>query len=95
MRWPNLTILNLANHRFFGIIPSSIGSLSFIETTDLQNNSFSGEITQSLGNCNHLRFVDMSYDKFSGILSDQIGERLSSLNFLILKSNHFYGEIPL
>ncbi|GKU99125.1 hypothetical protein SLEP1_g12017 [Rubroshorea leprosula] len=95
MHWSNLKILNLADNHLYGKIPSSVGSFSWIETFDLQNNNFSGEIPYFLRNCNKLQFLGLSNNKLSGVIPDWIGERLSSLNFLLLKSNHFVGEIPL
>ncbi|GKV39664.1 hypothetical protein SLEP1_g47402 [Rubroshorea leprosula] len=93
--WTNLRILNLANNHLFGKIPSSIGSLSYLESLGLQNNNFSGEIPWSLGNCSALQFLDLSYNRFSGIIPAWVGERLSSLIFLLLRSNNFSGDIPL
>ncbi|GLU19482.1 hypothetical protein SLE2022_357310 [Rubroshorea leprosula] len=95
MRWSSLRILNLANNHFFGKIPSFVGSLSLIETFDLQNNSLSGKIPSSLRNCSKLQFLGLSNNRLSGIIPSWIGERLNSLNFLLLKSNYFIGEIPL
>ncbi|GKV47903.1 hypothetical protein SLEP1_g54753 [Rubroshorea leprosula] len=95
MRWSSLRILNLANNHFFGKIPSFVGFLSLIETFDLQNNSLSGKIPGSLRNCSKLQFLGLSNNRLSGIIPSWIGERLNSLNFLLLKSNYFIGEIPL
>ncbi|GKV47906.1 hypothetical protein SLEP1_g54756 [Rubroshorea leprosula] len=95
MRWSSLRILNLANNHFFGKIPSFVGSLTLIETFDLQNNSLSGKIPGSLRNCSKLQFLGLSNNRLSGIIPSWIGERLNSLNFLLLKSNYFIGEIPL
>ncbi|GKV30347.1 hypothetical protein SLEP1_g39164 [Rubroshorea leprosula] len=95
MRWTSLVILNLANNHLFGKIPSSIGYLSRLESLGLQNNNFSGEIPRALGNCSALQFLDLNYNSFSGIIPAWIGERLSSLTFLLLGSNNFNGDIPL
>ncbi|GLU19470.1 hypothetical protein SLE2022_357200 [Rubroshorea leprosula] len=95
MHWSSLQILNLANNHFFGKISSFVGSLSLIETLDLQNNNLSGKIPNSLRNCNKLQFLGLSKNRLSGIIPSWIGERSNSLNFLLLNSNHFVGEIPL
>ncbi|GKV30617.1 hypothetical protein SLEP1_g39411 [Rubroshorea leprosula] len=94
-RWTSLVIMNLANNHLFGKIPSSIGSLHRLESLGLQNNSFSGEIPWSLGNCSALQYLDLNYNSFSGKIPAWIGERLSSLTFLLLRSNNFSGDIPL
>ncbi|GKV45930.1 hypothetical protein SLEP1_g52956 [Rubroshorea leprosula] len=95
MRWTSLVILNLADNHFFGKIPSSIGSLYRLESLGLQNNNFSGGIPWSLGNCSDLQFLGLNYNSFSGKIPTWIGERLSSLIFLLLRSNNFSGDIPL
>ncbi|GLT65180.1 hypothetical protein SLA2020_376260 [Shorea laevis] len=95
MQWTSLVILNLANNNLFGKIPSSIGSLYRLESLGLQSNNFSGEIPWSLGNCSALQFLDLNYNSFSGKIPTWIGERLSSLIFLLLRSNNFSGGIPL
>ncbi|GLT99972.1 hypothetical protein SLE2022_173730 [Rubroshorea leprosula] len=94
-QWPRLVILNLANNNLSGKIPSSIGSLYNLQSLSLQNNNFSGEIPWSLGNCSALQFLDLNYNSFSGKIPTWIGERLSSLIFLLLGSNNFSGDIPL
>nr|XP_023877016.1 receptor-like protein EIX2 [Quercus suber] len=38
MQWPKLVILNLAGNHFFGEVPSSLGSLSVLNTLSLNNN---------------------------------------------------------
>ncbi|GKV47910.1 hypothetical protein SLEP1_g54760 [Rubroshorea leprosula] len=95
MQWTSLVILNLANNHLFGKIPSSIGSLYHLESLGLQNNNFSGEMPRSLRNCSALQFLDLNYNSFSGKIPTWIGERLSSLIFLLLRSNNFSGGIPL
>ncbi|GKV47919.1 hypothetical protein SLEP1_g54769 [Rubroshorea leprosula] len=95
MQWTSLAILNLANNHLFGKIPSSIGYLHRLESLGLQNNNFSGEIPLSLGNCSALQFLNLNNNSFFGKIPTWIGERLSSLIFLLLRSNHFSGDIPL
>ncbi|GLU19486.1 hypothetical protein SLE2022_357350 [Rubroshorea leprosula] len=94
-QWPRLVILNLANNHLFGKIPNSIGSLYHLESLDLQNNNFSGEIPSSLGSCSALQFLNLNYNSFFGKIPTWIGEKLSSLIFLLLRSNNFSGDIPL
>ncbi|GKV29215.1 hypothetical protein SLEP1_g38161 [Rubroshorea leprosula] len=95
MQWTTLEVLNLENNHLFGKIPSSIGSFHRHESLGLQYNSFSGEIPWSLGNCSALQYLDLNYNSFSGKIPTWIGERLSSLSFLLLRSNNFSGDIPL
>ncbi|XP_048426977.1 receptor-like protein EIX1 [Pyrus x bretschneideri] len=60
----------------------------------LQDNKLSGELP-SLENCTELRVVDLGANKLSGKIPTWIGPNLSMLLVLRLKSNEFYGSIPL
>ncbi|KAF2312206.1 hypothetical protein GH714_028509 [Hevea brasiliensis] len=90
-----LIVLNLADNKFSGKIPTSVGSLSELQTFSLRNNSFSGEIPLSLRNCSRLRFLDLSYNRLSGKIPAWIGESQHNLVFFNLQSNEFHGSIPV
>uniref|UniRef100_A0A453MVY7 Uncharacterized protein n=1 Tax=Aegilops tauschii subsp. strangulata TaxID=200361 RepID=A0A453MVY7_AEGTS len=45
--------------------------------------------------CPQLIFLDLGLNQFSGALPAWIGEKLLSLSFLRLRSNMFYGHIPV
>lgn len=92
--WPMLIVLKLANNHFSGEIPSSVGSLSWLESVSLRNNNLFGEIPQSLGNCDYLQFVDLSHNMFSGMIPYWIGDMLPNITYLLLRSNNFHGAIP-
>lgn len=95
MEWPQLNILNLANNNFSGEIPSSIGSLSWLEALALHSNSLYGKLPPSWNNCSMLIFLDLSTNGLWREIPAWIGESLSSLIFLSLHSNEFSGSIPL
>ena len=95
MYWPNLVILNLAGNNFYGEVPSSLGLLSQLKTVSLSNNSFSGDLPFSLKNCSSLTFINFENNRFFGKVPTWIGEDLPQLIILILRSNKFYGSIPL
>ncbi|KAJ6764864.1 RECEPTOR-LIKE PROTEIN 12 ISOFORM X1 [Salix koriyanagi] len=77
-----------------GKIPSSVGSLFFLQTLSLHNNTLHGELPMSLKNCSMLKFLDLGENRLSGEIPPWIGESLSSLMFLSLQSNEFIGSIP-
>lgn len=60
---------------------------------DLSNNSLSGQLPRSLQNCTLLRFLQLEENKLSGSIPAWIGERISSLIILSLRSNKFHGNI--
>ncbi|RWR91840.1 receptor-like protein 12 [Cinnamomum micranthum f. kanehirae] len=45
-------------------------------------------------NCTELKTLDLGENGFSGTIPTWIGERLSFLKFLILRSNKFHGNLP-
>nr|GMC99876.1 LRR receptor-like serine/threonine-protein kinase GSO2 [Ipomoea batatas] len=50
----DLHVLNLANNRFSGKVPNSLGSLLELESLHLRNNNLTGELPSSLQNCTSL-----------------------------------------
>ncbi|KAM2975982.1 hypothetical protein FF1_002078 [Malus domestica] len=94
MQFQNLFSLNMAMNNFSGKIPSSLGYLKRAELLRLHDNKLSGELP-SLENCTELRVVDLGANKLSGKIPAWIGPSLTKLLVLRLKSNEFYGSIPL
>ncbi|XP_024922831.3 receptor-like protein EIX2 [Ziziphus jujuba] len=91
----NLVVLNLANNfELSGKVPTSIGSLTHMQTLRLTNNKFIGEIPLSLKKCTELVVMDMGDNKLSGPIPSWIGKSLQNLVILILRSNDFNGSIP-
>ncbi|KAK4845390.1 hypothetical protein QYF36_004437 [Acer negundo] len=60
----------------------------------LSNNHLSGEIPSTFKNCTDIYTVDLGHNKLSGEIPAWLGERISSLLILSLRSNMFYGKIP-
>uniref|UniRef100_A0A0E0FP86 non-specific serine/threonine protein kinase n=1 Tax=Oryza nivara TaxID=4536 RepID=A0A0E0FP86_ORYNI len=58
-------------------------------------NKLSGKFPSFLQNCQQLIFLDLANNQLSGPLPVWIGEKLPSLAFLRLRSNMFYGHIPI
>ncbi|CAH1436229.1 unnamed protein product [Lactuca virosa] len=89
-----LKVLNLGYNNLCGRIPTSIESLFKLEVLYLYNNDFSGELPLSLKNCTSLTSLNLGVNRFSGNVPVWIGENLSGLYVLILRSNNFFGTIP-
>ncbi|CAI9290001.1 unnamed protein product [Lactuca saligna] len=90
-----LKVLNLEHNNLFGRLPPSIGSLMQLNALYLYKNNFSGELPLSLKNCTSLISLNLGANKFSGKVPVWIGENLTGLYVLILRSNNFFGTIPL
>ncbi|XP_068316299.1 receptor-like protein EIX2 [Pyrus communis] len=84
----------MAKNNLSGKIPSSLGYLKDVVLLRLQDNKLSGELP-SLENCTKLRVLDLGDNKLSGKIPTWIGPSLTKLLVLRLKSNGFYGSIPL
>ncbi|KAI3716507.1 hypothetical protein L1987_67428 [Smallanthus sonchifolius] len=90
-----LKVLNLGHNNLFGRLPASIESLIKLEVLYLYKNEFSGELPSSLKNCTSLNFLNSGANNFSGNVPVWIGENLSRLYVLSLRSNSLFGTIPL
>uniref|UniRef100_A0A803QA49 Leucine-rich repeat-containing N-terminal plant-type domain-containing protein n=1 Tax=Cannabis sativa TaxID=3483 RepID=A0A803QA49_CANSA len=90
-------VLKLNNNRLFGEIPNSICSSSYssIETLQLGHNNFSGKFPSTLKNCTQLRVLDLGDNNLEDALPLWIGEALTDLVLLSVKSNQVYGNVPL
>nr|GMD30743.1 receptor-like protein 12 isoform X1 [Ipomoea batatas] len=91
----SLSFVNLANNKFSGEIPSSIGYLNMIDSLHLRNNFLIGELPLSLKNCTSLRILDLGENQLSGGIPEWIGKSLIELKVLYLHSNELNGSIPI
>ncbi|XP_062028811.1 receptor-like protein EIX2 [Rosa rugosa] len=93
MQFQELQVLDLGKNKLSGKIPSSLGNLQGIAILRLHDNNFSGELP-SLENCTQLLMVDLGNNKLSGKIPTWIGQSLTDLLILRLRSNEFNGIIP-
>lgn len=90
----SLEVLVLATNKLSGQIPISIGSLTEIEALHLGNIFFTNEIPDSLKSCTKLTTFDVGENRLSGPKPTWMGETLSNLIVLSLRSNRLSGSIP-
>ncbi|XP_062027292.1 receptor-like protein EIX2 [Rosa rugosa] len=93
MQFQELQVLDLGKNKLSGKIPSSLGNLQGIGVLRLHDNNFSGELP-SLENCTRLFMVDLGNNNLSGKIPTWIGQSLTYLLTLRLRSNEFNGIIP-
>ncbi|KAM0066246.1 putative non-specific serine/threonine protein kinase [Helianthus debilis subsp. tardiflorus] len=89
---PALESLSLSNNYIAGIIPHSIGNLSFLRTLYLIDNQIYGPIPYSIGRLSSLEVLDVSYNRLDGSLPDSLGQ-LSKLTLLYFSNNLLTGVV--
>ncbi|XP_054795130.1 receptor-like protein EIX2, partial [Prosopis cineraria] len=94
MTWRHLQTVNLENNNFIGILNISIGSFPWLETLNLRNNNLFGNFPTFLKNTSNLVSLDLGMNQFSERIPSWVGQRLSNLRILVLRSNKFCGPIP-
>ncbi|CAL9137623.1 unnamed protein product [Musa acuminata var. zebrina] len=95
--WKNsssLFILDVSSNKLQGRIPDSLSNLQSLRSLHLSNNNLIGQIPLSLKGCTNLVTLDLAYNNFIGNIPVWIGESLSYLKTLSLRSNAFNGSIP-
>ncbi|KAL2334893.1 hypothetical protein Fmac_016106 [Flemingia macrophylla] len=90
-----LLFLDLSNNKLSGKIPTSMGTLLKLEALVLGNNNLMGELPPTLKNCSNLVELDVGENMLSGPIPNWIGENMLQLTILIMRGNHFSGNIPI
>ncbi|XP_016558360.2 receptor-like protein EIX2 [Capsicum annuum] len=92
-----LKALDLGNNNLSGSVPSSLGQLIQLQSLHLNDNKFSGGVPFSLKNLFSLETLDLGNNRLSGKFPAWISDGFQNLRILILRlrSNSFYGELPL
>lgn len=95
-----LWLVDISGNKLTGSIPDCSFNTSTKNTSlNIVNlslgNKLSGKFPSFLQNCQQLIFLDLANNQLSGPLPVWIGEKLPSLAFLRLRSNMFYGHIPI
>ncbi|XP_052486452.1 receptor-like protein EIX2 [Gossypium raimondii] len=90
----SLTLFDLSNNLFSGVVPDCFGSFPFLQALNLGDNSFSGSLPSSLGSLVSLEMLSLRGNKFSGVLPSSL-QNCAELKFLDLSDNELSGEIPM
>ncbi|CAL9109951.1 unnamed protein product [Musa acuminata var. zebrina] len=88
-----LSHLNLSNNSLTGLLPSSIRSLSSIQTFLLCRNQLTGLIPRAIGSLSHAIKLDLSCNGLLGSIPPEIGN-CTRLTYLDLSQNNLSGPIP-
>ncbi|CAL9165053.1 unnamed protein product, partial [Musa hybrid cultivar] len=99
--WNNssrIDVMDFSSNNISGVIPESICSISTLRSLHLSNNSLSGdlsgELPLSLKDCGNLYLLDAENNNLKGEIPTWIGENITHLRFLNLRSNMLFGDIP-
>ncbi|KAL8233844.1 hypothetical protein R6Q59_019944 [Mikania micrantha] len=79
---PALESLSLSKNNIVGIIPHSIGELSFLRELDLAYNQLNGSIPCSLGQLTKLAHLDFSDNLLTGIVTEAHFAKLVNMKYL-------------
>ncbi|KAH9319466.1 hypothetical protein KI387_021235, partial [Taxus chinensis] len=88
-----LTLLDLPDNSFNGIVPSMLGHLPHLERLFLDKNKLDGIIPKSLGRAKKLGLLSLGENMLSGSIPDSLGD-LPQLRQLFLYHNQLSGKIP-
>ncbi|CAN6225985.1 unnamed protein product [Urochloa humidicola] len=89
----SLVVLGIAGNQLSGMIPSSIGELSYLISLDLSRNRLGGEIPASVKKLPHLERLSLAHNLLNGTIPAEINQ-LHALRVLDLSSNLLTGVIP-
>ncbi|KAM1122925.1 hypothetical protein FF1_004372 [Malus domestica] len=90
---PKLQVLNLAENRLNGTIPSSLCDMQNLIILSLRSNQFYGEFPEVWSVWHDIWVVDVADNNLSGNIPSSMGVP-SSLYILKMNNNNFGGEIP-
>ncbi|CAK9142411.1 unnamed protein product [Ilex paraguariensis] len=90
----SMIFLDLSQNFLSGSIPTSLGSLSYLQVLNLRQNELSGNIPYSLGGLKVIEILDLSDNQLEGNIPGSLGI-LSFLVDLDLSNNNLSGLIPV
>ncbi|KAH6554659.1 hypothetical protein KP509_1Z317000 [Ceratopteris richardii] len=94
-KWPsrNITVLHLSHNELQGGIPSSLLSLTKLESMDLSFNNLEGRLPENLDALQNLQYLSLASNQLTGGIPSFI-QNLRSLVYIDLSNNLFHGPIP-
>jgi|SaaInlStandDraft_5_1057022.scaffolds.fasta_scaffold12453_2 hypothetical protein len=85
--------LELSRNQLSGVIPASLGQLSFLDHLDLSSNNLIASIPSALCNLTSLETFLLNNNALQGSIPDDIGE-LEDLQYFDVSNNRISGSIP-
>ncbi|KAL8233846.1 hypothetical protein R6Q59_019946 [Mikania micrantha] len=91
---PALESLSLSKNNIVGIIPHSIGEISFLRELDLAHNQLNGSIPSSLGQLTKLAYLDLSHNLLTGMVTESHFAKLVNMKHLYGTGNNLTLRPP-
>eukprot|EP00466_Bigelowiella_natans_P015032 jgi/Bigna1/66844/fgenesh1_pg.2_\ len=89
----HVTKLHLDFNMLKGVVPESIGSLTYLRSLDLSTNEIHGDLPEkALGSLVNLQFLDVSYNRLENVWTGNL-LHLSAIRELHLGFNDIVGQI--
>ncbi|KAE8681994.1 Leucine-rich repeat extensin-like protein 3 [Hibiscus syriacus] len=88
-----VSVMVLADNKFGGRVPSSLGNMAGLEEIILSNNGFRSYLPAGLGRLKNTTVLDVSFNEITGSLLEEIGGMVS-LEQLNVAHNMLSGVIP-
>ena len=88
----NLKEILMSRSALEGSLPEELGMLGKLDNLELYGNALVGSLPKSVAELTRLRRIDLFNNKLSGTLDELM--RISALQIVHLRSNHFNGTIP-
>jgi hypothetical protein len=82
------------NNKLFGTLPSSIGTLSKLESLYLGENQFYGTLHNSFQNLFNLKILDIHDNRFTGTLPYNFFTNMKKMSHIDFSRNFFTGNLP-
>ncbi|CAL5024099.1 unnamed protein product [Urochloa decumbens] len=88
-----VTLLNVSNNLFSGVIPSALGRLLALSSLRMEVNKLQGPIPASFKGLLFLQYINLSRNELNGTVPEFF-ENLAMLEILDLSYNNLEGPIP-
>jgi len=86
--------INLFRNNLKGVLPESLGGLTYLKVLNLAFNGLTGELPGSIAGLQDLEVIKLEMNRFKGELPESLG-KLTNLRELTAFNNFFSGNIPV
>uniref|UniRef100_A0A7N0T6U4 non-specific serine/threonine protein kinase n=1 Tax=Kalanchoe fedtschenkoi TaxID=63787 RepID=A0A7N0T6U4_KALFE len=92
-RHRRVTRIRVMEQKLGGVLPPSIGNLTFLRVLNLSRNSLHGQVPKEIGHLRRLQYIDLAGNFFQGRIPIELSN-CSNLQLMIMSNNNFSGLLP-